>query len=316
MRAVTLDSVGPDSRPTIAEVPEPLALMSDLLVDVHAAAVNPIDWKTISGKGVSAGIQRFPWVPGNDFAGVVAKAPYELHSYQPGDEVFGIASPALTWGSFAERVSVSSLQVARKPESLTFAEAAAVPCAGLTAWDAVVRVAKVRTGQRVLVHGGAGGVGHFAVQFAKYFGAHVATTGSERNLDFLRELGADEVVNYRTERFEEVLQKVDVVVDLIGNVKDDTGTRSLDVLRSDGLYLNVPTGSWPDYAEAAAAAGVRASHIKLEPDGQNLAIIARLLESGDVRVHVDAVFPLDEVNEALARQAEGHTRGKIVLSVR
>lgn len=316
MRAVTLESVGPDATPQITEVREPLALMSDLLVDVHAASVNPIDWKTISGKGVAAGIQRFPWVPGNDFAGVVRQSPYELAEFQPGDAIFGIASPALTWGSYAEQVAVSSLQVARKPESLSFVEAAAVPCAGLTAWDAVVRVAKAQSGQRILIHGGAGGVGHFAVQFARYFGAHVITTGSERNLDYLRAIGSDEVVDYRAQRFEEVLGKVDVVVDLIGNTKDDTGSRSLNVLKPGGLYLNIPTGSWPGYAEACEAAGLRYSHIKVEPDGQNLAIVSRLLDAGDVKVNVDAVFPLDQINEALAKQAEGHTRGKIALKVR
>lgn len=316
MRAVTLESVGPDATPQVTEVRDPLQLMSDALVQVHAAGINPIDWKTIAGKGVAAGIQRFPWVPGNDFAGTVLKSPYELSEFQPGDEVFGFASPALAWGSYAEKVAASTLQMAKKPESLSFAEAAAVPCAGLTAWDAVVRVARARTGQRILVHAGAGGVGHFAVQFARYFGAHVIATGSESSLDYLREIGADEVVDYRKQRFEEVLGKVDVVVDLIGNVKDDTGSRSLNVLKSDGLYLNIPTGSWPEYAEASEAAGVRYSHIKVEPDGQNLAIIARLLESGDVKVNLDSVFPLDQVNEALAKQAEGHTRGKIVLKVR
>ncbi|WP_293694549.1 NADP-dependent oxidoreductase [uncultured Agrococcus sp.] len=315
MRAVALQSLGPDAVPSVTDVEAPIALMNEALVDVRAAGINPIDWKSIRGKGVAPAVKLFPWVPGNDFAGTVAQSPYEAHELQAGDAVFGIANPGRSGGSFAEQAAVSTLQIARKPESLTFEEAAAVPCAGLTAWDAVVRVAKARTGQRILVHAGAGGVGHFAVQFARFFGAHVIATASERNLDFLRELGADEVIDYRAQRFEETTQKVDVVVDLVGNVQDDTGSRSLNVLKSDGLYLNIPTGSWPGYAEAAERAGMRYSHIKVEPDRENLATIGRLLDNGDVRVHVDDVFALEDIESAIEAQSSGHTRGKLVLKV-
>lgn len=315
MRAVALESLGPDVTPSVTEVEEPLALMNEALVDIRAAGINPIDWKSIAGKGVAPGVKSFPWVPGNDFAGTIATTPYEAHELQPGDAVFGIANPARGWGSFAEQAAVSTLQIARKPETLSFEEAAAVPCAGLTAWDAVVRVAKARAGQRILIHAGAGGVGHFAVQFAKFFGAHVIATGSERNLDFLRELGADEVIDYRAQRFEEATQKVDVVVDLVGNVQDDTGSRSLNALKSEGLYLNIPTGSWPGYAEACERAGLLYSHIKVEPERENLATIGRLLDNGDVRVHVDAVFAFEEIKEAIDVQSGGHTRGKIVVKV-
>ena len=316
MRAVAFDSLGPDVTPAVREVEEPLNLLSDALIDVRAASINPIDWKTIRGGGVAAGIRSFPWIAGNDFSGIVAKVPYELHDLQPGDEVFGMASSHHSWGTYAERAAVSTLQIALKPKSLSFEEAAAVPCAALTAWDAVVRVAKARTGQRVLVHGGAGGVGHFAVQFAKFFGAHVVATGSERNAEFLEGLGVDEFIDYRSQRFEEATQRVDVVVDLIGNVHDNTGSRSLNVLKNDGLYLLIPTGAWPEYAEESQKAGIRYSHIKVEPDRDNLATIGRLLDNGDVRVNVDAVYPLDDVAAALAKQAEGHTRGKLVLKVR
>lgn len=315
MRAIAFDSLGPDVTPAVREIDEPLPLLNDALVQVKAASINPIDWKTIRGGGVSKGIRSFPWVAGNDFAGTVVQAPYELHDLQPGDEVFGMASSHLTWGSYAERLAVSTLQIARKPKSLSFEEAAAVPCAALTAWDAVVRVAKARSGQRVLVHAGAGGVGHFAVQFAKFFGAHVIATASERNAEFLQGLGVDEFIDYRSQRFEEATQKVDVVVDLIGNVHDDTGSRSLNLLKSGGLYLNIPTGSWPEYADACRSAGIRYSHIKVEPDRENLATIGRLLDNGDVRVHVDAVYGLDDIEAALAKHAEGRTRGKLVLKV-
>ena len=317
MRAVLVREFGPTDGVEVGEVEAPLRLGTEVVVDVHAAGMNPVDFKTVTGKGAAKAVEPLlPWVPGGDVAGVVAQAPYEEHDLQPGDAVFGIANHWRTRGSYAEQVVVPSLALAPKPESLSFEEAAAVPCAALTAWDAVVRVAKARAGQRILIHAGAGGVGHFAVQLAKYFGAHVATTVSTRNVDFALSLGADEVVDYTQERFEEKLQKVDVVVDLVGNVADDTGTRSLDVLKHGGLYLNVPTGSWADYAAAAAERGMRSSAVKVESDGSNLGIIGRLIDSGDVRVEVQHVYPLDRVHEAFAELQSGHVRGKLVLQVR
>ncbi len=316
MRAVLIDEHGPASVARVGEVAAPVRLMSEVLVDVRAAGINPIDVQTRAGGGTAAGIQRFPWVGGHDLAGTVAEAAYETHDLQPGDAVFGMASPARGWGSFAEQVAVSSICLARKPTSLTWEEAAAVPLAALTAWDAVVRVARAHGGQRVLVHAGAGGVGHFAVQLAKYFGARVVPTASEANLDFLRELGADEVVDHARQRFEEATAKVDVVIDLVGDVHDDTGSRSLAVLRSGGLYVNVPTGSWPGYAEACAAAGMRSTGVRVEPDGANLGIVGRLIEAGDVRVRIDAIHRIDDAVAAFERVETGHARGKVVLSVR
>ncbi len=317
MRAVLVRAFGPTDGVEIGEVEAPLKLGTEVIVDVHAAGMNPIDYKTALGKGAAKAVEPLlPWIPGGDVAGTVAEAPYEAHDLQPGDAVFGIVNHWRTRGSFAEQAAVPSLALALKPESLSFAEAAAVPCAALTAWDAVVRVAKARAGQRILIHAGAGGVGHFAVQFAKYFGAHVATTVSERNVDFARSLGADEVIDYSKVRFEDALQKVDVVVDLVGNVADDTGSRSLDVLKHGGLYLNVPTGSWPEYASAAAARGLRASAVKVEADGSNLGIIGRLIDAGDVRVEVQQVYPLARVRDAFAELQRGHVRGKLVLQVR
>lgn len=317
MRAVLVHEFGPTDGVEVGEIEPPLRLGTEVLVDVRAAGLNPIDWKTVTGKGAAKAVAPLlPWIPGGDVAGTVAEAPFEAHDLQPGDEVFGIVNHWRTRGSYAEQAVVPSLAIAPKPESLSFEEAAAVPCAALTAWDAVVRIAKARAGQRILIHAGAGGVGHFAVQFAKYFGATVATTVSERNVDFVRDLGADEVVDYRSQRFEDELQKVDVVVDLVGNAADDTGTRSLDVLKSGGLYLNVPTGSWPEYAAAAADAGMRASAVKVESDGSNLGIIGRLIDAGDVRVEVQRVYPLDEIHEALREQQTGHVRGKLVLRIR
>ena len=208
-----------------------------------------------------------------------------------------------------------SLSVARKPASLSHVEAAGVPLAALTAWGLVVETAHAHEGQRMLIHAGSGGVGHFAVQFAAYFGAHVTATGSGRNASWLRELGASVVIDYTTTRFEEVIADVDVVIDLVGNVHDKTGERSLKVVRPGGLYILVPTGSWPGYAEAAADAGVRATSYKVIPDGGALATVGRLLDSGAVQVYIDRVFDLDDAAAAHAELEQGHTRGKIVLRV-
>ncbi|CAN5277999.1 NADP-dependent oxidoreductase [soil metagenome] len=315
MRAMVIAATGGPEVLTPADLPLPSRINSEVLVKVVAAGINPIDAKTRAGKGTSAAITSFPVVLGNDFSGVVVETPYEAYPLKPGDEVFGMLSIPRMAGCYAEYVAVPSLGLARKPQRLTYAEAAGVPTAALTAWGIVVDVAKAHEGQRMLIHAGAGGVGHFAVQFAAYFGAHVTATGSGSNLEWLRELGAAEVIDYRHSRFDEVLHDLDVVIDLIGNVHDDTGTRSLAVLRPGGLLINVPTGSWPTLIADAESAGVRATSYKVAPDGATLAVIARLLDSGDVRVAIDTVYDLDDVAKAHTAIESGHSRGKIVLRV-
>ena len=315
MRAMVINETGAPEVFQAAELPMPVKLASELLVRVVAASINPIDAKTRAGKGGSAGIPGYPAVLGHDFSGVVVESPFEFCPLQPGDEVFGMVPVPRYQGSFAEFLVVSTMNVARKPATLSHLEAAAVPLAALTAWGLVVDVAKAHRGQRILIHAGAGGVGHFAVQFAAHFGAHVIATGSARNAEWLRELGASEVVDYTTTRFEDVVHDVDTVIDLIGNVHDNTGTRSLQTLRPGGLIVNVPTGSWPSFIADATAAGMQATHYKLAPDGRTLEGIAKLLDSGDIRVHVDRVFELDQLAEANRALEEGHTRGKIVFRV-
>ena len=216
MRALVIDQTGDAGELHLAEVPDPRRVSDEVLVRVVAAGVNPIDAKTRAGRGVAGAIPAYPAVLGGDFAGVVEAVPYSAHPLQPGDRVYGMGRVPRVGGSYAELISVSSMSVTRMPASLSFAEAAAVPLAALTAWGAVVDTARVHDGQRVLIHAAAGGVGHFAVQFAAYFGAVVTATASARNADFVRELGARRVIDYTTERFEEVATDQDVVIDLIG----------------------------------------------------------------------------------------------------
>ncbi|MCY7403244.1 MAG: NADP-dependent oxidoreductase [Cryobacterium sp.] len=314
MRALVINRTGAPDELHIEQVPLPLQLFDELIVRVVAAGINPIDAKTRAGRGVSAAIESYPAILGNDFSGVVVRAPYEAFPLQPGDDVYGMARVPRTGGSYAQYVTVSSLSVARKPNKLSHYEAAALPVAALTAWG-MVDLAQVTPGHRMLIHAGSGGVGHLAVQFAHARGAHVTATGSPANLDFLRELGADEVIDYTTQRFEDVLSGLDSVMDLIGNVHDNTGSRSLRVLCPGGLLVNVPTGSWPTLQEEAAAAGIRATGFKVAPDARALDQITTLVNSGAVRVHVDQIFELDEGAAAHRLLEEGHTRGKIVLGV-
>jgi len=315
MRAAVIESTGDPGMLHEASVPVPSPVLSELLVRVVAAGINPIDAKTRGGSGVSASIGSYPAVLGYDFSGIVVRSPYESHPLAPGTAVFGMAAFPRSGGTYAEYALVPSLSVARKPASLSHVEAAGVPLAALTAWGLVVETAHAHEGQRILIHAGGGGVGHFAVQFAAYFGAHVTVTASGRNAPWLRELGAAVVVDYTTTRFEDVAADVDVVIDLVGNVHDQTGTRSLSVLRPGGLYILVPSGSWPGYADAAAAAGVRVTSFKVVPDGGALATVARLLDSGAVQVYIDKVFDLQDAADAHAELEKGHTRGKIVLRV-
>ena len=311
---MTIDGAGGPEALTLSEVPIPSKYNSEVLVKVIAAAINPIDAKTRAGGGVSAGLS-YPAILGYDFSGIVVEPPYEDYPLQAGDEVFGMTMAPRAGGSYAEYLAISTLSVARKPAALSHVEAAGVPLAALTAWGLVVDVAKAHPGQRILIHAGSGGVGHFAVQFAKHFGAHVITTGSTRNVDFLGSLGADEVVDYQKDRFEALVADVDVVIDLIGNVHEETGTRSLQVLRPNGLLISVPTGSWPTVLDDAAAAGVRATTFKVAPDATRLAAIGELLQTGAVRVNIDRVFDLADAAAAHAALEEGHTRGKIALRV-
>lgn len=320
MRASIVTAIGGPDTVRLGEFPVPALGTSDTLVRVKAAGVNPIDYKMRSGKG-RALEPYLPWVIGGEFAGIVVQAAYELAPFQPGDEVWGMLLSPRYPGSNADFVACPIMSLARKPANLSWLEAGAVPLAVLTAWAGVVDAGRVYSGQRVLIHAGAGGVGHFAVQLAHHYGAHVITTASARNHDWLRELGADEVIDYREQRFEAVLSEpVDVVIDLIANAKgDETGSRSLDprVLRDGGTYIYVPTGAFPTLHDEIAAQGrdLVGSGLKLSPEGRILETVARLFEQGDLRVHVDRVFPLAEAGDAQALVESGHTRGKVVLDL-
>ena len=314
MRAVLQHGFGGPDVLQLADTPRPQPLPTEVLVRVHAAGINPVDWKTRSGTGVAGVLGEPPFILGWDVSGVVEETGFGVTTLKPGDEVYGMPWFPRAAGGYAEYVTAPARQFARKPATIGHEQAAAVPLAALTAWQALVDTAHVGPGQRVLVHAAAGGVGHFAVQFAKHLGAYVIGTASAGRHDWLTSLGADELVDYTTVRFEEAVKDVDVVIDLIGDGYDDTSTRSLEVLRPDGLIVAIP-GVSPDLPGAAAARGLRASAFLVEPDGPALTRIAGLIDAGEVSVEVEEIFPLARAAQAHARGETGRIRGKLVLRV-
>ncbi|WP_244972559.1 NADP-dependent oxidoreductase [Paramicrobacterium fandaimingii] len=315
MTAIVADQPGAVNVLRTATVPVPPTYIGEILVKVAAASVNPIDTKIRSGASPTAAALSYPATLGHDFSGTVARSPYEAHPLSAGTEVYGMTRLPRYSGSHAEYVSAPTLCVAPKPHTLSHVEAASVPLAALTAWGAIVDVARAHYGQRILIHAGAGGVGQFAVQFARFFGAEVISTASTRNVEFVRSLGASTVIDYTAARFENEVSEVDVVIDLIGNAADATGSRSLHVLSQGGLFVSVPTGSFPTMQDEADAAGVTATRFTLTPSGDVLTKITRLIDQGEVRVHIDKTFDLADAAEAHAAVETGHTRGKVVLSV-
>ncbi|WP_452833928.1 NADP-dependent oxidoreductase [Streptomyces litmocidini] len=306
MRAVVVEQWGGPENLVEREVERPEPGLNEVLVRVHAAGVNPVDWKT-RASGALIGWGDVP-VLGWDVSGTVEAVGPGVGIFRPGDEVFGMPLFPRQAGGYAEYVVAPARHLAPKPSSLTHVEAAALPLAALTAWQALVDAADVRPGERVLVHAAAGGVGHLAVQIAKARGAYVIGTASAAKHDLVRELGADEVVDYRAARFEDVVSDVDVVLDGLGG---ETAERSLKVLRDGGRLITLPG---PDDVPTAQD-GVRAAWVLVEPDHLGLREITALVERGALRPVVDTVLPLAEAAEAHAIGERGRTTGKIVLTV-
>ncbi|MFI6868126.1 NADP-dependent oxidoreductase [Nocardia sp. NPDC050406] len=294
---------GPDVlTPTEIERPEPG--MGQILVRVHAAGVNPVDWKT-RASGELIGWGETP-IPGWDVSGTVAAVGPGVTLFQPGDEVFGMPGFPTQAGAYAEYVVGATRHFVRKPAELDHVHAAALPLAALTAWQSLVDNAGIRAGQRVLVHAAAGGVGHLAVQIAKAHGAYVIGTARTDNHDFLRGLGADEVIDYTTVDFAESVRDIDIVLDGIGG---EYVARSLRVLRPGGHLVTLPGPTTVD------APDLHVGWTVVEPDAAGLTHIVRLVTEGRLRAEIDTVFPLADAAKAHAHGETGRTRGKIVLTV-
>ena len=286
------------------EIPQPDA--SQILVRVKAASINPVDFKIRSGK-YSVKQDQLPYTLGRDVSGIVESCGAQATKFKPGDEVMAMVGTG--GGGYAQKVVLDQNASARKPAGIDHVHAAAIPMAGQTAWQGLFRHGGLIAGQSVLIHGGSGGVGHFAVQFAKAKGARVLTTVSTANVAFAKSLGADVVIDYKTQRFEDYASDLDMVFDLIDG---ETRERSWKLLKRGGVL--VATLSEPSQ-EKAKEFGVRALRYTVQPDGDELAGIAELVGSGRVTPHVQRTFPLEEAAEALAFVEQGRSVGKIVLVV-
>jgi NADPH:quinone reductase-like Zn-dependent oxidoreductase len=287
------------------DVPEPAS--HEVLVHVRTASANPVDLKTRAGKYPLIGEDQLPYTLGRDFAGVVKAVGKDVTRWKPGDEVYGFVGQGQ--GAYAEFVVVEANALARRPAKVDWTVAGAVPLAALTAWQGLFDHGRLDAGERVLIHAGAGGVGHLAVQFAKTMGAQVFVTASGDGVEFVRRLGADHVIDYSTQRFEDAAPDMDLVFDLVGG---QTQQRSWAVVKAGGAFIS--TLAEPSQIEATSR-GARAARYTARPDGAQLAEVARLIDQGQVDVKVMATYPFDAAPEALATLEKGHVRGKIVIAV-
>lgn len=308
MKAVRIHQYGGQDTLQYEDAPRPEPGEDDVLIRVHAASVNPVDVLVRAGYMADLLSITPPLIPGFDVSGTIATAGSQVKNLEMGTPVFAHTDGNRN-GAYAEYVAVRATDVVRKPQSLDHVHAAAVPHAGLTAWQTLFDVAKLTAGQTILIHGAAGGIGHFAVQFAKGRGARVIATASSHNHAFLRELGADELVDYTTTRFEEVVHDVDVVMDTVGG---ETQQRSWTTLKPGGILASTVQ---PPAEESALAHGVRSAFVFMQPNGGQLAEIGKLIDAGQVKAVVSARLPLQEARQAHALIEAKHTRGKIVLQV-
>jgi NADPH:quinone reductase-like Zn-dependent oxidoreductase len=308
MKAVCIYRYGGPEVLVYEDAPRPHPVAGEILVRVHAAGINPVDWKIREGHLKTMVPHTLPLILGWDVSGVIEAVGPGAARLKVGDEVFSRPDIARD-GAYAEFIVIRESEAALKPKSIDHLHAAALPLGGLTCWQSLFIAAGLAAGQRVLIHAAAGGVGHLAVQLAKWKGAHVIGTASARNHDFLRSLGADQVIDYDTERFEEVLQPVDVVFDTLGG---DVQARSWKMLKPGGILVSIAS---PPDAATAAAHGVRQAFVFTQPDAAQLAEIARLVEAEKLKVIVETILPLADATRGQELSERGHTRGKIVLRV-
>src|SRR5438445_5553138 len=306
MKTVIAHEYGAHEVLKFEEVPGTEPKEDEALVHVIASGVNPADPLTLSGKYAQEWGTHLPLIPGYDIAGVVEKVGAKITTLKAGDAVYGYPTFG---GGWAEFVTVKEWEVAAKPKSLSFAEAAAVPMCALTAWQALVDTAQLQAGQTILIHGGSGGVGSFAVQIAKARGAKVIATASTVNQDLLKQLGADVAIDYAKTKFEDFAKDVDAVLDPVGR---ETLARSYGVVKKDGIVMSLVAR--PDPKEIKKR-GIRGAAISVHPDAEDLAEIAHLIDTGKIKPVVTQVLPLNEAIAAQRQAATHHTRGKVVLRI-
>lgn len=305
MKAIQVAQYGQAEALQLKDVPDLKPNEDQVLINVAGSGINPIDWKILSGAMKQFIPLPLPYTPGVEVSGTVAAVGENVSEFVVGDEVFGFIGIV---GGYATQALSTADRLARTPKTLSLQKAAGVPAAALTAWQALHEHATIQAGQTVLIHGGAGGVGSFAVQLAKLAGAHVIATSSAKNHDYLRSLGADQVIDYTSARFEDTVADVDAVIDLVGG---ETQARSWNVIKRGGVLVSPVS---PPDAEKAREQGVSGKNFATRSDGRQLAEIAALFTAGKLRLEAEVV-PLSEVVDAVKQSWSGHTRGKIVLDV-
>lgn len=303
MKAAIINEYGNNEVVRLVDIERPKPKAGEILVKVHAAGVNPVDWKIRSGAGQRLGM-TLPVHMGGELVGTVEELGAGVEGFAQGEAIFGMVHT----GAFAEYATAKAADMVRKPSNLDFVQAAALPLAGSTAWQAIFDEAGLTGGQRLLITNSSGGVGSLAVQFAKARGAHVTAVTSARNEEFVRSLGADDVIDYTSQPFEQAARDMDVVFDTIGG---ETFQRAFHTLRKGGFMVTVV--AFPDGEAERYGVGVKRSFTL--PSARNLTAIKELVEAGKVTPHVDTVLPLAELNQALAVSEGGRTRSKIVLQV-
>jgi NADPH:quinone reductase-like Zn-dependent oxidoreductase len=332
MKAFVIERYGRKGGGRLGDMPEPELRDDDVMVRVHAAGVNLLDSKIRTGEFKLILPYRFPLILGNDVAGVVTRVGPRVRRFKLGDEVYARPHQDRI-GTFADFISMNEDDVAFKPKKLTMEEAASIPLVGLTAWQALIESAHLQKGQKVLIHAGSGGVGTFAIQLAKHVGATVATTTSTANVDLVKRLGADVVVDYKRDDFEKVLQDYDVVVNSLGK---ETLEKSLHVLKPGGKLISISGPPDPDFAtdlesgwflrqlmgilsyrirKQARRHRVSYSFLFMKANGDQLREITSLIDAGTIHPVVDRIFPLESTGEALSYVETGRAKGKVVVKV-
>lgn len=315
MKAVQINTYGGIDVLEINEnAPKPAPSKNQILVEVYAASINPIDWKIRAGH-LSKMPLEFPIRLGGDFAGVITEVGEDGQpaggDLKIGDEVYGSAIVLNGGsGSFAQFLVANSKNTARKPKSANFEEAAALPLVGTSAVQAIEEHIKLSSGQRILIHGGTGGIGHVAIQLAKSKGAYIATTVSAKDMDFVKNLGADQVIDYETQVFEDILKDIDSVFDTVGGEVTD---KSFKVLKKGGTLVSMLGQPSQELAQKHPVTAIGQNTVT---NTQHLSRLAELVGSGKITVHIDKVFPLEQVKEAFRHLEEGHPQGKVVLKIK
>ncbi len=309
MKAIYIEQYGNTDQLIHGELPTPVAAPGQVVIKVHGAGVNPVDWMVREGLLQEDVAHAMPLVPGWDAAGVISEVGQNVTHFEVGQPVF-VYSPIALQGAYAEYLAVDSQLVAHKPESLDFISAAAVPLAATTAYQSLIAGGNVKPGQRVLIHNAAGGVGSFAVQIAKALGAYVIGTASQGKQGFVKALGADEVIDYRSDHFLENISEVDMVLAAVGgnNIVED----SLQVIKPGGVLISLLDDMEPAKAQAK---NIEFQRWWVTPNAKDLTHIAAMIDKGDIKVHLEKVFPLSQVTQAHALSESKRAQGKIVLQV-